>query len=56
MDPAGKKWIIDILDGKAEQERTLFSDPDPENGFILSSSWGYSIAYSIFSAALNFDN
>ena len=27
--------MLNILDGKAEQDRVLYSDPDPVNGFVL---------------------
>ena len=30
-----QRWIFDILDGKAEQERIIFRDDDKETGFIL---------------------
>lgn len=29
------QWVHNILDHKAESDRILFEDPDPENGFIL---------------------
>ena len=29
------QWVFNILDGKAEQDRVIFSDPDPETGFVL---------------------
>ena len=29
------QWVRNILEHKAETDRILFEDPDPENGFIL---------------------
>jgi hypothetical protein len=29
------KWLINILEGTAEQDRMLYSDPDPVSGFVL---------------------
>ncbi|XP_062504459.1 m7GpppX diphosphatase-like isoform X2 [Corticium candelabrum] len=31
------QWVYNILDHKAETERTVFDDPDPETGFVLIS-------------------
>ena len=29
------QWVYNILDGQAERDRVVFSDPDPETGFVL---------------------
>lgn len=29
------QWAYNILDGQAERDRVVFSDPDPETGFVL---------------------
>ena len=29
------QWVYNILEGRAEQNRVVFDDPDPENGFVL---------------------
>lgn len=36
------QWIDNILDHKAETERIVFEDPDPESGFVLlpDLKWG----------------
>ena len=30
------QWVYNILDGKAEADRLIYSDPDPQNGFIMA--------------------
>jgi len=40
LDRSNEKWIEDILDGRAEQERNIYRDEDPLTGFVLSTSWG----------------
>ena len=29
------QWVYNILDGKAEKDRVIYQDPDPEIGFVL---------------------
>ena len=29
------KWVYNILEKKAEEERLVFEDPDPETGFVM---------------------
>ncbi|XP_054752488.2 m7GpppX diphosphatase-like isoform X1 [Lytechinus pictus] len=33
--PAEKKWVYNILEKKAESERIVFEDADPEIGFVM---------------------
>lgn len=33
--PYPPQWVYNILDGKVEQDRVVFQDPDPETGFVL---------------------
>jgi len=35
------QWIYNILEGKSEQERTIFHDKDPEIGFLLAPSMNW---------------
>ena len=34
-------WIYNILEGKSEQERTIFHDKDPKLGFLLAPSMNW---------------
>lgn len=35
--PASRiQWVYNILEGKAESERLIYNDPDPNDGFLIS--------------------
>ena len=48
------QWVYNILDGTAESERVIFSDPDPETGFILvpDLKWDRSDIQNLYVLAL----
>ncbi|RKP12569.1 HIT-like domain-containing protein [Piptocephalis cylindrospora] len=35
LDPSRTQWVRNILQGKAEVDRVLYSDPDPQEGFVI---------------------
>ena len=39
---ASLDWVYNVLDHKAETERIVYEDPDPETGFILTPDFKWS--------------
>lgn len=35
LDPSRTQWVRNILQGQAEVDRVLYSDPDPQEGFVI---------------------
>lgn len=48
------QWVHNVLDGKAETDRVIFSDPDPEVGFMLlpDMKWDRSDSQNLYILAL----
>lgn len=48
------QWVYNILDHKAEEERIIFEDCDPENGFVLlpDMKWDVKDVNSLYAIAL----
>ena len=47
-------WVHNILDKKQEQDRVLFEDPDPVNGFVLlpDAKWDQSVVSTLYCLAI----
>ena len=48
------QWVHNVLDGKAESDRVVYSDPDPLSGFMLlpDMKWDRSDVQNLYMLAI----